>query len=400
MYFCNQIANMYSMIKRSITSILQHRLKKFPIVSLTGPRQSGKTTLLRNELPNYKYFNLERLDLRQLIIEDPIGFLQHQGEKIIFDEVQRVPELFNYIQVISDERGSAGQYVLSGSQSFLMNENISQSLAGRVQISHLLPFDTSEIEEPEDIYSAIYKGFYPRIYDFDIEPNEFYSSYIQTYIERDVRNIKSIENLGSFIRFLGLCAGRIGQVLNFSSLANDAGISVNTVKSWLSLLEASYIIYRLPPYYKNYNKRLIKSHKIYFYDTGVVCALLGIRSAEMVQTHYLYGALFENFVISEIVKHHYHAGLKPDIFFWRDNNGVEIDCLVESPSRFLYAIEIKGGATMNKDYVKNLKRFPAKDNVLRHVIYTGKENIILPEYQLIAYSNIKTLIQKIISINK
>ncbi len=388
------------MIERTITQILRSRLQKFPIVSLTGPRQSGKTTLLRNALPEYKYFNLERLDIRQLIKDDPMGFLEQQGDKIIFDEAQRLPELFNYIQVVSDERSSAGQYVLSGSQSFLMNQNISQSLAGRAQISHLLPFDTSEIKPDSDIYTAIYKGFYPRIYDFGIEPNEFYSSYIQTYIERDVREIKSIENLGNFTRFIGLCAGRIGQVLNLSSLANDTGISVNTAKSWLSLLEASYIVYQLPPYYNNFNKRVIKSPKIYFYDTGVACALLGIRTPEMVQTHYMYGSLFENFVISEIVKQHYHTGLKPAIYFWRDNNGVEIDCLVESSTRSLYAIEIKGGATMNSDYLKNLKLFPQQQEVAQYIIYTGKDNIKMPEYQIITIKDINVLIQKIIGNKK
>lgn len=325
-----------------------------------------------------------------------MGFLENQGDKIIFDEAQRVSELFNYIQVVADERGGAGQYVLLGSQSFLMNQNISQTLAGRVHISHLLPFDTAEIGLDSNIYSAIYKGFYPRIYDFGIDPNDFYPSYIQTYIERDVRMIKSIGNLGDFTRFLGLCAGRIGQVLNISSLANDVGISVNTAKSWLSLLEASYIIYQLPPYHNNFNKRVIKSPKIYFYDTGVACSLLGIRTAEMVQTHYMYGSLFENFVISEIVKQHYHAGLKPAIYFWRDNNGVEIDCMVDSPNGRLFAIEIKGGATMNSDYLKNFKRLPINQENSRYVVYSGKENIIMPEYQILGITEIDRLILDII----
>jgi predicted AAA+ superfamily ATPase len=290
------------MIERQLVDILKNRLEKFPILTLVGPRQSGKSTLLRNYFPDYEYINLERPDYRHLVMDDPIGFLSSREKGVIFDEAQQVPELFSYLQVVSDEKNRAGQYILSGSQSFLMNERISQSLAGRTSINRLFPFDISEIGLRETVFETIYTGFYPRIYDFSIEPNEFYPPYIQTYIERDVRTLRSIENLTTFTRFLALCAGRIGQTLNLTSLANDAGVSVNTAKSWLLLLEASFILFQLQPYYKNFNKRLIKSPKIYFYDTGVVCSLLNIRSAEMIQSHYLYGALFENFVIAEIIK--------------------------------------------------------------------------------------------------
>lgn len=361
------------MIPRSITPIIKNRLKEFPILTLTGPRQSGKTTLLRNSFPDYTYFNLERIDYRQMILDDPMGFLQAQGSKVIFDEAQRIPELFSYIQVLSDEQNKPGQYILSGSQSFLMNEQISQSLAGRTYVSHLLPFDINELQTNGTNYlETIVKGFYPRLHDSNISPGDFYPSYIQTYIERDVRSIKAIENLDLFTRFISLCAGRIGQVLNLSSLANDTGISVNTAKSWLSLLESSFILYQLEPWYKNFNKRLIKSPKLYFYDTGLACSLLKINTASMLQTHYLYGALYENFIISEIRKAYYHAGMAPSIYYWRESNGTEIDCIIEKGNNSIMAVEIKGGATFNKDYLKNLNRLPDSEiSIEKYLIHPG-----------------------------
>jgi len=360
------------MIRRQITDILKDRLNKFPVLTLTGPRQSGKTTLLRNEFADYKYYNLERIDHRELILSDPIGFLNSQGTRVIFDEAQNIPELFSYIQVISDERGTPGQYILSGSQSFLLNGRISQSLAGRTHISHLLPFGITELPvESQSLSDIIFKGFYPRLHDAEIEPTEFYPSYIQTYIERDIRSLKSIENLNTFSRFIGLCVGRIGQVLNLSSLANDTGITVNTVKSWLSLLESSFILYQVHPYFKNYNKRLIKSPKIYFYDTGLVCSLLNIQNAEMIRNHYLYGALFENFIISEIIKTQHHAGKRPSVYYWRESNGTEIDCMIELKNQKLLAIEIKGGETFNKDFLKNFKNFPESDVTQKYLMYAG-----------------------------
>jgi len=360
------------MIRRQITSILKDRLKKFPVLSLTGPRQSGKTTLLRSEFTGYKYFNLERIDHRELILNDPIGFLNTQGPKVIFDEAQNIPELFSYIQVVSDEKGIPGQYILSGSQSFLLNDRISQSLAGRTHISHLLPFGITELSvKSQSLSDIIFKGFYPRLHDAGIEPPEFYPSYIQTFIERDIRSLKAIENLNTFSRFIGLCAGRIGQILNLSSLANDTGITVNTAKSWLSLLESSFILYQVQPFYKNYNKRLIKSPKIYFYDTGLVCSLLNIQNADMIRNHYLYGALYENFIISEIIKTQQHAGKRPSLYYWRESNGTEIDCIIELNNQKLLALEIKGGETFNKDFLKNFKNFPQSDLTQKYLIYTG-----------------------------
>ncbi len=385
-------------IPRNLTQHLEKQLQQFPIVSLTGPRQSGKTTLLKKSFPDYQYFNLERLDFREMISIDPLGFLNSIGTHIIFDEVQNTPDLFHYLQVISDERNTPGQYILSGSQSFLLNAKIAQSLAGRVHITHLFPFDLTEIQyDNNELYSSIWKGFYPRLFEFGINPNDFYPSYISTYVERDIRSLKAIENLNTFARFLGLCAGRVGQVLNLSSLANDTGITVNTAKSWLSLLEASFIIFQLQPYYKNYSKRLIKSPKLYFYDTGLASSLLQIKNAEMLKTHYLYGALFENLIIAEIVKKQNHSGKQPSVYYWRESNGTEIDCIIEKGNSEIMAIEIKGGATFNKDYLRNLKNFPAMDtSVSKYIIYAATDNVKIDNVNLISWNNFTVFLNEFI----
>lgn len=368
-------------IERKILPHLQKMLGHFPVLSLTGPRQSGKTTLLRHAFSNYKYFNLERPDHRQLVNEDPIGFLKLAGPGVVFDEAQNLPELFSYIQVISDERNTPGQYILSGSQSFLMNSRISQSLAGRVAICHLLPFGMQELKHSNDVFLTIHQGFYPRLYEANISPSDFYPSYLQTFIERDIRNLKAIEDLSTFTRFLSLCAGRIGQVLNISSLANDSGIAANTAKSWLSLLESGFIVFMLQPYYRNFNKRLIKSPKLYFYDTGLACSLLRVDNAGILPSHYLYGSLFENLVISEIIKQHYHQGSRPPIFYWRESNGIEIDCIIEKGNSGLIAVEIKAGQTFNRDLLKNLKHFPGS-SAKKILVYGGEESFELAEMSI------------------
>lgn len=383
-------------LERAITRHLKKMLQQFPVLSLTGPRQSGKTTLLRSEFQDYKYYNLERLDHRQMISADPHGFLSNAGPHVIFDEVQQLPELFSYIQVISDERNKNGQYILSGSQSFLLNSHISQSLAGRVHVNNLFPFDYSEIKDftdLRDLEKVIINGYYPRLISQNIEPGDFYPSYLQTYIERDVRTLKSVENLSSFTRFLSLCAGRVGQVLNLSSLASDTGISVNTAKSWLSLLESSYIIYLLQPYYKNYNKRLIKSPKLYFYDTGVLSSLLRITK-EQAHSHYLYGSLFENLVISEIIKKAVHSGYQPSVYYWRESNGIEIDCLIEKGNR-LYVVEIKAGQTFNSDYLKNLKKFPDESNLEKILIYNGQETTNISSISIYNWQNFSEFLDRL-----
>lgn len=366
-------------IERKITGHLRKMLEKFPILTVTGPRQSGKTTLLTENFKDYRYYNMERIDFRRMFLSDPAGFLESAGDKVIFDEAQHLRELFSYIQIASDASGKTGQYILSGSQRFLLNESIAQSLAGRVNINLLLPFDMTELGDDykRELSEMLFAGFYPRLIQREIDPNDFYPSYIQTYIERDIRTLRAIDNLDAFVRFIGLCAGRTGQMLNLSSLANDCGVSVNTAKSWISVLEASYVLFTLKPYYNNLNKRLIKAPKLYFYDTGVVSSLLRITDSGMIRNHYLYGALFESMVISEIAKLCYHTGKRPNIYYWRESNGMEIDCIVEVNSEKILAIEIKGGATFHSEFLKNLKPFPdmiQNAKVKKYLIYGGDIN--------------------------
>jgi len=389
------------MIRRSISEHLQKMLTKFPIVSLTGPRQSGKTTLLKSDFSNYRYFNLERMDVREMILGDPVGFLKDTGPQVIFDEAQNLPVLFSYLLTVSDERNTTGQYLLSGSQSFILDDHISQSLAGRVSINHLFPFDISELGSMinTDLSQTIINGFYPRLHDQKIEPQDFYPSYLQTYIERDIRTLKAVENLQTFSRFLSLCAGRTGQIINLSSLANDAGIAVNTAKAWLSLLESSYIIFLLQPYFRNFNKRIIKSPKLYFYDTGVASSLLRIVKPEVINTHYLYGALFENLVISEIIKCQVHSGKRPSVYYWRESNGVEIDCIIERENDEIIALEIKAGQTYNADYLRNLKLFPAGNNtdkIKKILIYTGQNPSTIHDIKLIPWEGFSKIIGQIV----
>ncbi len=287
------------MIARTLLPKLLSQARAFPVVTLTGPRQSGKTTLVRAAFPDMPYVSLEAPDMRQFALSDPRGFLANYPGGVILDEVQHVPDLFSYIQVIVDENRQA-RFILTGSSNFLLMERISQSLAGRTAVLTLLPFSFEELPPgPEAYEERIFCGGYPPLYDRGLTPTDFYPAYIQTYVEKDVRLLKNIGDLNAFIQFTQLCAGRIGQPINYASLASDAGISPNTAKSWLSVLEAAYVLYRLQPFYRNFNKRLIKSPKLYFYDTGLACSLLGIRSAEQVGLHYLKGALFENLIISE-----------------------------------------------------------------------------------------------------
>ena len=348
------------MIERSLASKIQYLATKFPIVALTGPRQSGKSTLLKYLFPNYEYVSLEDLDMRTFATEDPRGFLMTFSNHVIIDEAERVPHLFSYLQTHIDNLNETGMYMLSGSRNFHLMEAIDQSLAGRTAILKLLPFSRLELHNgdilPDSIDRQIFTGFYPRIYDKDIHPTDYYPSYINTYIERDVRQILNVTNLNRFTRFLRLCAGRIGQLLNKSSLAVEAGVTIPTVDSWLSVLEASYITYSLEPNYKNYNKRIVKSPKLYFYDTGLACSLLGITSAEQVSTHYMRGELFENLVITQFIKNSLNNGVSPDLTFWRDSTGLEVD-LINTIGQDQFAYEIKSGRTFNQSYFDGLKKW-------------------------------------------
>ena len=312
----------------------------FPVISLMGPRQSGKTTLIRTLFPDYAYRNLENLDDRMAAEEDPRRFLKpHAASGLIVDEAQKVPSLFSYLQGIVDESGKMGKFILTGSQNFLLLENITQSLAGRVALFNLMPLGIDELEiaelMPNDADQLIFTGGYPVLYDRSVGPPDYFPAYIQTYIERDVRSIKNIGDLSTFQRFVKLCAGRTGQLLNLSNLGSELGINYKTVRSWISVLEASFIVFLLQPHHRNFNKRIVKQPKLYFYDTGLLCALLDIQSPEQVSTHYLRGHLFENLVIAEYVKHRLHLGMRSNAFFWRNSTGHEIDLLIETGGRFM-----------------------------------------------------------------
>ena len=348
------------MIERILKQKLLEMTNKYPIVTLTGPRQSGKSTLLKTSFPDYKYVSLEDPDMRLFATDDPKGFLATYPDKTIIDEVQHVPSLFSYIQTYTDNENREGMYLLAGSHNFLLMENVNQSLAGRTAILKLLPFSHREMKEggilPKNVDEEIFKGAYPRIYDKNIEPDDYYPFYIQTYVERDVRLMRNIGDLSKFIRFLKLCAGRIGQLLNLSSLANECGISVTAATAWISILEASYICYLLRPDFNNYAKRLVKTPKLYFYDTGLACSLLEIQNAEQISTHFLRGGLFENLVIIEFIKVAYNKGAEPNLTFWRDSTGNEID-LLRTEGGKQYAYEIKSGATYSPDFFKGISKW-------------------------------------------
>lgn len=343
------------MIERNAAAELKNLARIFKAPVVVGPRQSGKTTLVRHVFPDLPYVNLENPDLRLFATDDPQGFLATYQEGAVFDEIQRTPELFSYLQQVLDDQPENGKYILTGSNNFLLQENISQSLAGRVGYLQLLPLSINEIGDREkDTNRLIFSGGYPGIYKHKIPPAKWYANYIRTYVERDVRQIKNIGDLVRFERFLRLCAGRTGQLLNMSNLGIETGVDRKTIDSWLSVLETSFILFRLPPYHKNFNKRVVKMPKVYFYDVGLAAALIGIDKVDQIPFHPLRGALFENLAILEILKNRLNAGLNPNLYFWRDNTGHEIDILLEK-SNELIPIEIKSGMTITEEYFKGLK---------------------------------------------
>jgi len=354
--------------------------KKYPILVLTGPRQSGKTTFLKTQFSEYEYVNLENLDLRKFATDDPNGFLAQYDKNVIFDEVQRVPHLFSYLQTKVDEDKIMGQFILSGSQNFHLMQNITQSLAGRVALFKLLPFDVSEMQAAnwlsDDYAVNLQKGFYPAIYDRDIPSKVFYSNYIQTYVERDLSELIQVKDIKQFRNFISLCAARAGQLLNLNSLANECGISQPTAKSWISVLESSYIVYQLQPYFSNFNKRVTKSSKLYFYDTGLLCFLLKINDAASVKLSSQKGNLFENYVINECLKKNYHNNLLVDFWFWRDAEGHEVD-LIWQNSELLNLVEIKATETIMPEMFKGLSYFEKLKPELiqsKTIIHTGLFN--------------------------
>jgi len=387
--------NAICMIERVLKTKLLELAKKYPIITITGPRQSGKSTLLKSSFPDYEYVSLEDPDMRLFATDDPRGFLATYSDKTIIDEVQRVPALFSYIQTYTDKENREGMYLLAGSHNFLLMESINQSLAGRTAILKLLPFSHYEMKEggilPENVDEEIFKGAYPRLYDKDIFPTDYYPFYIQTYVERDLRLMKNIGDLSKFIKFIKLCAGRIGQLLNLSSLANECGVAVSTVSVWISVLEASYVCYLLKPDYNNYAKRLVKSPKLYFYDTGLACSLLDIKSADQVATHCLRGGLFENLVINEFVKETYYKGENPDITFWRDSTGNEVD-LLQYVNGKQNAYEIKSGATFSPDFFKGISKWTKLSGATSEqcfVIYNGDNNMKTSQGKVVTWNDMQ-----------
>jgi predicted AAA+ superfamily ATPase len=348
------------MIDRHLSDSLKDPINHIPVLTLTGPRQSGKTTFVRKYFSKFAYLNLEESDTREFALTDPKGFLNTFKGDLILDEIQHVPQLFSYIQVIVDKERNNRRFILTGSQNFLLLEKISQTLAGRTAFYNLLPFSMEELKttpHESDSYSEyLFKGFYPRIYDKNLDPSKWLDDYIMSYVERDVRSIINIGDLIQFQRFVRLCAGRIGQLVNFSDMGNELGINYHTVQRWLSVLETSFIIFRLQPWHTSYNKRIVKSPKLYFYDTGLASFLLGIRNNKELDIHFARGALFENLILAELMKFCYNQGKKPLLYFWRDRTGNEVDCIIES-GRYLIPIEIKSGTTISDEWFKTIRYF-------------------------------------------
>ena len=382
------------MISRQILSKILSLKAKFPIIAVTGPRQSGKTTLLKYAFPDYKYVSLEEPDKRDFALNDPKGFLKIYNEKVIFDEVQRVPLLFSYLQTIVDESKQMGQFILSGSQNFQLLRSITQSLAGRVALFKLLPFDFLELSTENLLSSnyteAAFKGFYPALFDRNISSSDFYMNYLETYVERDITELIQLRETKQFRLFLGLCASRVGQLINLSSLANECNISQPTAKSWLAILESSYIVFQLQPYFKNFGKRIVKTPKIYFYDTGLLCYLLSIKDSESLTLNSLKGNIFENLVIAEMKKQNSHKYLHHDFYFWRDSNGHEVDFVIPG-AMGMNIYEIKASETIFSKQLKGLNYFQemSKESVLsKTVIYGGNENQQRSDFNVMAWQDI------------
>lgn len=388
------------MVPRDLTAKATELLGKYPLLVISGPRQSGKTTLARQLRPDFVYINLELEENRDFAEQDPHRFLNQYRGGVILDEVQNVPSLFPYLKHYTDERGITGEYILTGSQHFLMLERITQSLAGRVGMLQLLPFSNEELKKadllPVDAETIIWKGSYPRLYDKNIQPADFYPAYISTYVERDVRQIINVKDLKQFRKFLTACAGRTGQVVNFTELGTILGVDSKTIKSWIGILEASFILYLLPPYHRNFDKRIVKSPKLFFYDTGLACSLLNIRSAEQLNQHFAKGALFENMIITELLKSELNKGEQPAFYFWRDSNQREVDLLVED-GPVLKAVEIKSSSTFHADFTRNLKYFQDLEKPFQtqsFVIYGGDAVQNRELYSLLPWKDLSGFLEK------
>ncbi len=361
------------MIERIAKIKLEELANSFKAIAVIGPRQSGKTTLVKATFPNKKYISLENPDDRSFALEDPKGFLQNIPNGAILDEIQRVPLLFSYLQEILDNSKEKGLFILIGSNNFILQENISQTLAGRIGYLTLLPFSVSElkIELPDNKWMI--NGFYPPIYDQKIKPTDWYPNYIRTYIERDVRQIKNIYDLAVFEKFVKILAGRTGQELNLNSISVEVGVDIKTIKSWIGILESSFIVYLLKSHHKNFKKTIVKRPKIYFYDVGLVCSLLGIKKISHLENNPFRGAIFETMVVSELIKQYTNKGIAPPLYYWRDKTGHEIDIIIDD-FNVLTPIEIKSGQTITSHWFKNLKywtNLSKEENA--YVLYAGEQ---------------------------
>jgi len=347
------------MIQRAISEELRVGAREYPVVTVLGPRQSGKTTLVRAVFPEMEYASLEEPDVRMAAEADPRGFLAALKGGGILDEVQRLPMLLSYVQGMVDEVDEAGMFVLTGSHQPRLHEAISQSLAGRTAMLELWPFSVSELRAYQptwSVFELLWRGFFPRVHEKGLEPRRFYNGYLQTYVERDVRSLIQLRDLSQFQNFLVLLAGRTGQLVNYTSLSNDTGVSAPTIRNWLSVLKACYVVFELPPYFENVRKRVVKSPKIYFTDPGLASFLLGIRSAEQVASHPLRGNLYENLVIAEVMKGGLNRGIRPDLYFFRDSHGNEVDLVIRERGK-LVPVEIKSAATFSPTFLGGIERF-------------------------------------------
>jgi predicted AAA+ superfamily ATPase len=380
------------MIYRTITKELLTQLREYPVVTVIGPRQAGKTTLVRNVLPDYSYVSLEDPENRQLANDDPKAFLKRFSGKTIFDEVQRTPHLLSYLQGIVDEEGTNGRFVLTGSHQLELRAAITQSLAGRTGILHLLPLSIGELHDAkisfDDFESYIVQGFLPRVYDQHQRPRTAYANYYQTYVEKDVWQLIQLKDVSLFEKFIKLLAGRVGQIINYQSLSNDVGVGAPTIKQWLSILEASFIIFKLPPYYKNFGKRVIKSPKYYFTEIGLLAYLLGIEKNTQVSRDPLVGNIFENLAVIEVLKSRYNQGRNAELYYFRDSNGNEIDLLCKTGDG-LVGVEIKSASTWNNSFSKSLTNFSESNEKLagRIVVYSGSRIDLSSGVQVRSYKD-------------
>ncbi len=380
-----------NIIIRGISSTINEACRYFSVITVTGPRQSGKTTLIRQLFPDYRYYSLENPDTKLLALNDPVGFLQSHEKGIILDEVQNAPKLFSYIQGLVDENRGR-KFILSGSSNFALLKNITQSLAGRTAIFELLPLSYNEaanLTQKKSIDEILFDGFYPAIYSGEKTPFFLYPNYVKTYLDRDVRNLLNLKNITQFHTFLRLCAGRIGSLFNASELANEVGVSVPTINSWLAVLQASYIIYLLPPYFENIKKRLTKHPKLYFFDTGLACYLLDIENAGQLNRDKMRGHLFENFIVLDFLKNRYNKGKESNLYFYRDSNQNEVDLVLRNGNNFDIT-EIKSSATYHPDFETGIKKFSEifKNRVVgKQIIYCGKLENPTGDIKLLNYRN-------------